>query len=252
MHVVAIHDWQTDNPAVVQAVAEALGALVFEVRQRMAGNGPVVMARFADPQQAETLRGRLEQAGVPAVQIDTDRLRSEFKPLLARQFTMNDAAIQVASPTGQNEAVAYADISLILTATAMVGQSVSTTTETTRKFSLGKTVLAGGIPMTKKVKHQVKQHTSERDEVLCLYSADRPAVLFRREATDYAGLGSAMQLSRELNFNYLKTELRRRASQAVFDDRLRNPASQVRLLGAALNPETHLDLAFEILARTLR
>lgn len=252
MHVVAIHHWQAANPSVVETVAEALGALVFEVRQRMSGSGPVVIARFADPQQAEMLRSRLEQAGVPAVLIDTDRLHAEFTPLVTRQFRMDDAALQVESPAGQNETIAYADISLMLSATTEVGQSVSTTTVTQRKFSLGKTLLAGGIPMTKKVKHQTKQHTAERDEVLCLYAADRPAVLFRRETTDYAGLGSAMQLSRELNFNYLKAELRRRAPQAAFDDRLRNPAAQVRLLGTALSPAAHLDLAFEILSQTQR
>jgi hypothetical protein len=68
----------------------------------------------------------------------------------------------------------------------------------------------------------------------------------------YDGFGAAMKLSRELNFAYLKSELRRLCPEAVYDDRLLNRLGQVRLLGPALNPESSLDLAFEILARSLQ
>jgi hypothetical protein len=68
----------------------------------------------------------------------------------------------------------------------------------------------------------------------------------------YDGLGAAMKLSRELNFTYLISELRRLSPGAAYDDRLLKRVGQTRLLGPALNPETNLDLAAEILARSLR
>jgi hypothetical protein len=68
----------------------------------------------------------------------------------------------------------------------------------------------------------------------------------------YDGFGAAMKLSRELNFAYLKSELRRLCPAAGYDDRLLHRLGQVRVLGPALNPESSLDLAFDILARSLR
>jgi hypothetical protein len=61
-----------------------------------------------------------------------------------------------------------------------------------------------------------------------------------------------MQFTRDLNFAQLKKELRRLAPQAVYDDRLLKRAALIRLLGPTLSPETDLDLAFEVLARSLR
>jgi len=250
MHVMVIHHWPEDNPTLAQTVAETLGVLVFEARQRMAGGGPVVIGNFADPLQAESLRNRLEQKGVPTILIDTEALRNGAKLFRVRQFSLDDAVLHLTPAAGEVQNIPYAEIALVLPATTVVSQSESTTTVTERKFSFGKTIMAGGIPMTKKVKQEISTQSEERDEVLCLYTTERPPVVFRRGALNYAGLGTAMQMSRELNFAYLKSELRRRASHAVFDDRLLKRANQVRLLGTALDPDTHLDLTFEILARS--
>ena len=61
-----------------------------------------------------------------------------------------------------------------------------------------------------------------------------------------------MKLTRELNFAYLISELRRFCPGAKYDDRLLNRVGQVRLLGPTLNPETNLDLAIDILAASRR
>jgi hypothetical protein len=251
MHLVVIHNWRADSPAVVEVVAEALGMLVFEARQRMAGGGPVVIAKFADPQPAALLVDRLEREDVPALLIDSEELRSRHQPFPVRQFVLTGTSLQLESAGGERIECPYAGISLLLSATVVLSPTESPTTATVRKFSLGKTVLAGGIPMTKKVKQESTPRREERDEMICLYSSDRPFFLIRG-TLDFAGLGVARQLTRNLNFGYLKEELRRRAPQALFDDRLLNLAGQVRLLGTAFDPKNHLDLAMAILARTLR
>jgi hypothetical protein len=58
-----------------------------------------------------------------------------------------------------------------------------------------------------------------------------------------------MKPSGEMNFNYLVAELRQRCPSAFYDDRLLRRAEQVKLLGPLLNPDNHLDLAVEILAK---
>ena len=141
---------------------------------------------------------------------------------------------------------------MLLPATGIV-EYPETKTVTERKFSLGKTILSGGIPMSKKVKHQEKVATEERRKVLYLYTGRRQQpVVFSQDGMIYDGLGAAMQLSRELNYTYVISELRRLSPGAAYDDRLLKRVGQVRLLGPALDPETNLDLAAEILARNLR
>lgn len=251
VHILVIHHWPQEDPTVEQTVAEALGMLVFETRQRMVGGGPVVIAKFADRQQAETLEARLMKEGVPTLLVDTETLRARAEPLWVRTFRLDETALDLETAGGENVKLPYAKIRLMLSATTVVGQSESTSTITKRKFSLGKTLLAGGIPLTKKVKQQQTLRSEERDEVLCLHALNHPPIFFCRGTLNYAGLGVAIQLSRELNFTHLKNELTRYAPQALRDNRLLNRANQVRLLGTSLDPDSHLDLAFEILVRTL-
>lgn len=128
MHIVAIHDWPSDEAEVAKIIAEALGCGVFEARQKIAGGGPRLLASFSDPLQAGAFAARLSLMGVPALAIDVEDMRGGQQPL----------------------------------------------------------------------------------------------------------------------------HVRRLAAQARYDDRLLQRAGQARMLGPALNPESHLDLACEILARTLR
>jgi hypothetical protein len=251
MHVVAIHGWKDVSPELVQALAASVGITPYEMRQRLIGDGPSVMASFSDPQQARALAMKLNLAGVAAMTVDTDGLRSAAGRFVVRRFELRERGLYLEDGNGQTVEIAYADIDLLLSGTRILGQT-ETLTVTERKLSLGKTILSGGIPLTKKVERQEEITSEERENLLYLYAAERPPVLFSQGGMTYDGFGPAMKLSRELNFAFLKSELRRLCPGARHDDRLVNRLGQVRLLGPALNPEHHLDLAFHILARTLR
>ncbi len=252
MHLVVVHGWQKEEAVVAKIIADTLGTVVYEARQKISGGGPAVLTSFADPHQAEVLAARLSRDGVPALVIDTVAVRNRKPPLHVRRFVLGAQALQLELFGGDTCDIAYGKIDLLLVAICSAGQSQTTDTETKRKFSLGKTLLAGGIPMTRKVKSATVITVEERDETLLLYTQERVTVIFDRAAMNYDGLGDAMQFTRDLNFTHLKNELRRLAPQASYDDRLLKRAALVRLLGPALNPETDHDLAFEILARSLR
>lgn len=252
MFIVAVYGWQKEEALVAKTIADMLGTVVFEARQKISGGGPAVLASFADPQQAQALAANLSREGVPALLIDSAVVRSRNLTLYVHRFVPGPQTLLVESPDGTSSVIDYAAIDLLLVATGSSGQTQTTSTVTERKFSLGKTLLSGGIPMTKKVKQEVTVKVEERDETLWLYARGREPVIFGRSAMNYNGLGDAMQFTRDLNFAYLKNELRRRAPQAVYDDRLLKRPALVRLLGPALSPETDLDLAFEILARSLQ
>jgi hypothetical protein len=252
MHLVAVSGWQKEEVAVAKTIADTMGTLVFEAQQKISGGGPAVLTSFADPHQAETMAARLSQDGVPAFVIDTAAVRSRNQALHVRRFVLDSQVLQLELFDGNNCDIDYGKIALLLIATCNSGQSQTTETETKRKFSLGKTLLAGGVPMTKKVKSETTATVEKRDETLWMYTQEGAKVIFDRAAMSYDGLGDAMQFTRDLNFVHLKNQLRWLAPQASYDDRLLKRAVLVRLLGSVFNPETDLDLAFEILARSLR
>lgn len=251
MHIVAVHSWQKDEATVARTIAETLGILVYEARQRIAGGGPVVLASFADQQQAEALAAKLSLVGVPALVMDREGVRKRRQPFHVRRFVLEPQALRLESVAGELSVIAYETMELLLVATCS-SQTQTTATVTERKFSLGKTLLAGGVPMSKKVTREETVTSEEYDQTLWLYAQGRGPVIFARAGLSYDGFGTAMLLSRDLNFVHLKNELQRLAPQAGYDERLLKRAGQIRLLGPALSPESSIDLACEILVQTLR
>lgn len=252
MHVVVIPGWNEETTELAQAISDVLGITVFEARQRMIGGGPTVVASFADPQQALVLVKKLNQNGIATMVVDATVVRGRAGYFIVRRFELNESSLCIETADRQRAEVPYGEIDMLLLATSIVEYS-ETKTVTKRKFSFGKTMLAGGIPMSKKVKYQREVATEEHGKVLYLYASRRQQpVVFSQDGMTYDGLGAAMKLSRELNFTYLISELRRRSPGAAYDDRLLKRVGQTRLLGPALNPETNIDLAAEILARSLR
>lgn len=250
MHVVVINRWQEEQGALVQTLAEAMGVTAFEARQRVAGGGPAVVAILGDVNQALHLSAKLKSAGIPALVMDASAIRSG-RFLMVRRFVPGERAIRVEAVDGRTRDIPYRDMKLLLPAISTTAYS-ETKTVTERKLSIGKTVLAGGLPVSKKVERQEVVTTEETRKVLYLYAGDGPPVLFSRDGMTYDGFGSGMKHSRELNFAFLISELRRLAPQAVYDDRLLNRGGQVRLLGPAQYLENHLELAAEILAQALQ
>jgi hypothetical protein len=242
MHVVVIHGWKAETPELVQALCGVLGVTPFEARQRMIGNGPAVVANFADPGQALALAKRLNQSGIATLVVDAAEARGPARYFIVRRFELNESFMHIEQDDGQQAEIPYGEIDLLLPATSIVEYSEKKTV-TKRTFSIGKTIMAGGIPLSKKVERQEEVTAEERGRVLYLYAGCRLPAVFSQNHMVYDGLGKALQLSREL---------RRRSPGAVYDERLRNRAGLARLLGPSLDPETNLDLAVEILARALR
>jgi hypothetical protein len=250
MFVVAIYGWQEETPELVQALADALGIVAFEARQRLIGGGPAVVASFAERSQAEALAEKVIRSGIATLLVDAAAVRNRTGDSNVRRFEFAGETLQVETGSGQQLAIPYGEIDLLVAGMSIVGQSeIKTVTE--RKFSLGKTVLAGGIPMSSKVERLEEVTTEERGRVLYLRSGSRPAIVCAQNIMSYAGLGAEMKLSRELNFAYFLSQLRLRSPGAVYDERLLNRVSQVRLLGPAQHQEAGLDLAAEILALSL-
>ncbi|MGA3280977.1 MAG: hypothetical protein ABSD50_08345 [Smithella sp.] len=250
MFVVAIYGWREETPEMVQALADALGIIAFEARQRLIGGGPSVVAGFADQRQAGVVAEKVGRIGIKALIVDATAVRLQSCFFIVRRFKFEDRVLKIEAHNGQQETIPYAQMGLIITGTSVVGVN-ETKTIVEKKFSMGKTLLAGGIPMTKTVKRQEKVSSEESEQILYLYAHDRPTAVFSLTGMNYDGFGAEMKLSRKLNFSHLISQLHLHAPDAAFDDRLLNRNNQVRLLGSVQGREAGLYLAAEILARCL-
>jgi hypothetical protein len=183
--------------------------------------------------------------------VDADLVAEGARPFAVRRFELGERSLRLESVDGRHDEIDYAEIDLLVPGTRICGQTeLKTITE--RKFSLGKTLLSGGIPLTKTVSRQEEVTSEERTRTLYLFAGSRPQVVFRQSGMSYDGFGAGMKMSQELNFSHLISELRRLTSVAVYDDRLVNRLGQVRLLGPAQGLDAGLDLAAEILRQCLR
>lgn len=248
MFLVAIHGWLEATPELAESVATTLGIHPFEARQRLLAGSPAVIASFAATKAAEALVERLRQRGLSAVIVDGTTCGVGHR--VAERFTFTDTELCIETSDGPWR-VPYAAVELLLLGTGTVVSS-ELRTVSARKFSLGKTLLAGGVPMTSKVVRQESFASEDRRRCLYLYTGQGPPLVFIQPLLSYDGLGPAMQLTQELNFPRFIAELRRRSPQARYDERLLNRQTLARLLGPARPPENDLDLAVAILARTLR
>ncbi len=252
MHVVVINRWGENTEGLVQEIAGALGLTAYEVQQRLLGGCPTVLSSFADQQQALALANKLNLLGISNMVIDVTEVRSRTGRIIIRHFKLNESSLYIETDDNRRAEIPYEKIDVLLPAARTITSSETKTT-TEKKLSLGKTVMTGGIPMYKKVKHQQEVTSETSEKILYLYiNKRREPIVFSQNSLTYEGLGDAMKLSREMNFTYLISELHRLCPGAAYDDRLLKRIGQVRLLGPTLNPDSNLEIATEILVRSLR
>lgn len=250
MNLVIIHSWQDDANA-ASAVSEVLGILLYEARQKIVGGGPVMIKSFADGYEAEQTAKNVSNHGLANFVLDVELLRRTQTPFKVARFVWQEQLLYVENAQGERHSIDDSKIDLLIAAIGSSGRIEITDTVTERKFSVGRTLMMGGIPMTKKVSHNETRSVEERNETLWLYGANIPPLLFDLASMKYDGLGADLQPSRTANFATLKKTLRKRSPQAIYDERLLRRAAQVHLLGRTIDPETNLDLSCAILAKSL-
>jgi len=250
MHIVAVYRLQGPPEELAGQLAGLLATTAYEMRSRVMapGGGPAVVARFAEAGPATACAEALRQAGFAVLVIDSAAPVRE--PFPVHRLFLGTEGLRAVSRQEQGLEIPYAAVQLLVRGT---GISTSSTTETSteRKFSLGRAVATGGLVMSKTQK-TVTESTSEARESFCvLYAAGQPPLVLRQAAMDYQPFGADLKPTRDANFNWACSELRRRCGHAAWDERLQTRAGQVQLLGPGLPPEQYLDLAIRLLARAL-
>ncbi len=285
MLVLAIYNLKGNQALLARQLAAILHRTVYEAgsRVRAPGGGPSVIASFAEPRAAHQTVAALEAGGFDVLLLDDGDLETDERRFVVRRFELGDegmslearpaarsaagaAAAAAATPgvrpepgpatagvplTGTSLAAPYAGIDLALRGVRIVTRQPAVPA-TTRRFSLARAALSGGLLLTKAVRAARQPVSEEREGFLHLYGQGLPPLVWRETEVDYRSLGGALQPSRHANFAHLVGELRRRCPRATWDERLATRAGQAQLLGAALSPGEHLDVAISVLAGALQ
>jgi hypothetical protein len=252
VNVVAIHYAPGAGEAMAGALAEALDKTPYEARARLSDpeGGPAVVARYGEIEAAWACAGRLRANGISPILLTEEDLEKDSRRFLVRSFELGGDRLTAVSRRGETAEVAYRDLDLFLRG-IRIAETIETKTTEQRKFSLGRALATQGLMMTKTVRKTEKLTTVEREELVHLYAAGRPPLVFRSGALDYRSFGPDLQPSVQAQFTRLVAEMRRAFPQVPYSERLANRQSRSRILGPGLSDD-HLDVAISLLARVLR
>lgn len=247
MQLVATVRPAQDVDAAVSTLVTAAGMTAAEARMRLAPEPPALLARLPAG-RAGPLTEALGRAGLVALAIDED-VPAEGDRLSARSFVLDDADAHFTARSGQTLTIGWAAVRLVLRG-LRVARTTTEQTETTRRLSVGRAVLTGGLVMTRKTT-STRQAAREDSEQFVLVHGDGGERIILAEGTvEFSGLGPLLQPSRTANIGVIAQELRRRAPGAFHDDRLVRLGR--RALPFVLGGRSSVDVLAEVLDRAVR
>jgi hypothetical protein len=211
--IVALSGRTGERTAGASALAAAAGISAYEAERHLAASGPRVLAPRGDLERALALATALDAAGFVPIVLRDDQPTPRFE---VRSFAFEGRGLRVSDRLGATQRVPFAAVE----------------------------VLVRGIRMT--------AATDAREPFLEVWSGESPVLVLRETALQYDGLHLERQPTAAANFSWLVNRLRGDVPEAVYDERLNTRAGQLRVLGDVLAPETHLEIATALVARTLR
>jgi len=246
--VLAIYNLKGNEALLARELAAVLHRTVYEAssRVRAPGGGPSVIARFAEPQAAQEAVALLRTRGFDTLLLGEGEIEADERRFVVRGFELGAEELTVESH-GYRLAVRYQDVELLLRGVRIVRHEAAAP-RTTRKLSLTRAALTGGLLLTKTVRAPSPPAEEEREGFLHLYARGTPPLAWREAKLLYRSLGKALLPSRHANFAQVVAELRQRCPRATYDERLATHAGQAQLLGPTLAAGEHLDVAISVLA----
>jgi hypothetical protein len=213
--VVAIAGLASPLEVEAKALAADLGSTPYEVRLRLTGGLPAIVMSTVDEDAAQAVLAKLRARGHRALLLHAAAVVPHSAMVVLRSFELaSDALVQ------GDERLPWGDITALIRARHLHAHD---TTEKVKqkKFDLGRAVASGGLIMRKTTVKEVVTHHENTEQVLYVFhGAGEVPWLLRQEHANYSGLGPLLASTAILNFGIAVQELRRRASNARFDDSL--------------------------------
>jgi hypothetical protein len=252
MHVVAILELATSIEAAAAALAAELGTLAYEERLKLAAGLPAVVLLAPDPLRATALAEGLAARGQPAVAFAGDEVVMASDMVSLRRFAFTEDALVAGEGAGAR--LPWADLALLIRANDRRRVETERVVKE-KKFDLTRTVVSGGLIRSRTTTQTVTTRADDSEPVLYLFrtSGATPFIL-REQGTHYEALGARLESTAAPNFLATVAELRARAPEAGYDERLlsrRRPPVAAGAAGGKLSSPHDLDLLAHLVARAL-
>jgi hypothetical protein len=211
----------------VEKVASFIHKDVYGTRLLLAGKIPRIIAQCKSTAEAEAVVQSLKELGIVAFTC----LDSELRKPTAAHFKATGLKIEeekriFRSNVGGEKVIGTGDVFLIVHGILQMQTEKETVTKK-MKFSMGRTILAGGIPVWHGVKEKTKDVTLNTESFIRLYGPTfvDPCIEISQHDFDYSFLGPRMTFSSEANLNATAAELKTLFPGAVLDNKLTKPVS---------------------------
>ncbi len=207
--------------SVITEVATIIGKDPYGTRLLLAGKVPRIIARYDSKQTAESIAQRLKDLGVVPILCTESELCRSLEAFIPHTLELGQGYVLFYDRGGQKREMKSEDVFLIIKGRKET-YVTKERTETTRKFSLARTALTGGIPMWRTERKQVKESAPVTECFVRLYTrkSSEPAVEIIHNQADYSFLKGEMASSSLANFNIVVTKLQQQFPKAIFDDNL--------------------------------
>lgn len=215
------------DETIVKAAAEVIGKDAYQTRLLMVGVLPRIVARCHGMQTAESMAQGLKALKLVAFVSKEDELRRPHQGLRAQTMKFREDEIAFQQADGREATLKVGDVFLMIKGTrpyvpaeaAMVQEPQG---KTKLKLNVGATLMAGGIPILKKVKAKSKATDAQAEWFVRLYgrSSAEPGAEILQHSLNYAFLDAEMTTSSLTNFMNVLNRLKKVFPQAFLDERL--------------------------------
>ena len=238
----------------VTSLVEILDLSLYEARTLLNAPTPRVLATRGDRDDADDLSAALSATGFSTKILDGRSVTVEHDADLVASLSLTPEAISATRRDCSERVLRNHEIRLLVRGMS-TSLSITEHEETTRKLSVGKTLLTGGLMTHDKVTTKTTQTTRAHQGFLQVHTSDGgpPLYLFDQRMS-YAFLGKDIQPASLANMDTLIAMLKQRAPHAAFDDRLMRAPNlgALPLAPRGIDPELwRTELAAALLASCL-
>ena len=208
----------------VRNVASIINKSPYDTRLILTGDIPKIIAHYDSTQIAEAIVQNLRDLGLVAVACRDSELRHAPQSFKAKTLEFRGKEVLFRDSAGREKRIGENNVLLILEGRLQTSVEVETT-KTKTKFSLGMTLLTGGIPIWRRVAEKTTDQSTRSEYFARLYDgkSSDPTIEILQNHMNYSFLGAKIAASSLTNFGTVVLRLREVFPQAIFDDRLMNP-----------------------------
>jgi hypothetical protein len=199
-------------------LAADLGLTPYEVGVMLRAAPPIIVLRTEERARAIDVLGKLRARGHDAVACDLAAVVPSDAMFRPKSFRFEGSEL-VGHGNGEERRLPLGDVFSLVRANHTT-RTEATVVEKTRKVSIGRAALTGGMLTSKTSTVESTRITNEREAVLYVFRNDAAPWLLASMEMRYDGLGQEMKISKMENFEVLLRVLRERAPSAPFDARL--------------------------------